>query len=88
MKTTIKPRHAAQMQNMPLAVQSGACGFRLVHVCDGGGLGKHSQTTVLAQDRIGDVPVWFSDPQEAYRIMREAQGVTAAMLATVFGGVK
>lgn len=79
MATTIKPRFAAQLQNMPMAVTAGMCGFCIYHV----GVDRHA--TVLSQDhKLGDA-IRFADPHEAYRIMREAQGATAALMAGVFG---
>ena len=80
MKTTIKPRFRAQIEHMPLAVTAGACGFRIAYVTEA------AHHAVHAQDRVGETPIWFADPSEAYRIMRDAQGATAALLAMVFEG--
>ena len=82
MATMNKPRHAAQMQHMPLHVVTGIDGFRLRY--EGGA----ASMVVRDHDDILGNPLEFADPNEAYRIMREAQGVTAAMLAEVFGGAK
>lgn len=82
MDTMNKPNSAAQMLNMPLAVVTGIDGFRLRYE------GGVASMVVRNQDDRENDPLEFSDPQEAYRIAREAVGVTAAMLATVFGGVK
>lgn len=74
-----KPRFAAQLQNMPMAVTAGLDGFCISHI------GPEGRIVVpSAYDRFGS-PMHVADPQEAYRIMREAQGATAALLAGVFG---
>lgn len=82
MDTMNKPNSAAQMLNMPLVVVTGIDGFRLRYE------GGVASMVIRNQDDCENDPLEFSDPQEAYRIAREAVGVTAAMLATVLGGVK
>jgi hypothetical protein len=79
MATTIKPRFAAQLQNMPLSVITGIDGFRLRYEA------RSASMVIRNQDDRDNNPLEFADPQEAYRIMREAEGATAALLAGVFG---
>lgn len=79
MKITIKPRFAAQIEITAVHVKSGACGFRIVHE------GEKMHESVHAQDRVGETPIWFSDAQEAYRIMYSAQCMTEIMMNKVFG---
>lgn len=72
-----KPRFAAQMENMPLAVTSGINGFRLTYVYGAASMVIRDQNEAEAR------PLEFADPNEAYRVMREAQGATAAALAGI-----
>jgi hypothetical protein len=79
MRYATKPRHDAQMERMPLAVRVNPDGFHISHV--------GAETGMIVSDQAdwsGDC-IRFTDPNQAYRIMREAEGAAAAMLAKVFG---
>lgn len=80
MATKIKPRFAAQLQNMPLAVRVNPDGFHISHM-----VSMTQGEQVRDQDDWSGDAIRFTDPSHAYRIMREAQGATAALLAGVFG---
>lgn len=81
MATTIQPRFAAQLEHMPITVTTGPIGFRIAHVSVG------FYHPISDQRTKKDIPLWYGSPEDAHRIMREARGLTAAMLATVFGKV-
>jgi len=82
--TTIAPRApdaSVQMRVLPLVVEGGLTGARIAHAA-----GEYHQTVERVPEPACLEEVEFPDLQTAYRVMREAQGLTAALFARIRNG--
>lgn len=72
------PDASVQMRVLPLVVEGGLTGARIAHAA-----GEYHQTVERIPEAMCLEEVEFPDLTTAYRVMREAQGATAAVLARI-----